>query len=68
MALSQQKRKKISGQHSKFIFLRFDNIGLFALIFLGAKTILTLMKGLGKGVREFKDVNEVTSRRIGNNR
>jgi sec-independent protein translocase protein TatA len=30
-------------------------IGLFILIFFGAKKIPEFMKGLGKGVREFKD-------------
>lgn len=30
-------------------------IGLFILIFFGAKKIPDFMKGLGKGVREFKE-------------
>lgn len=30
-------------------------IGLFILVFFGAKKIPEFMKGLGKGVREFKD-------------
>ena len=30
-------------------------IGLFILIFFGARKIPEFMKGLGKGVREFKD-------------
>jgi sec-independent protein translocase protein TatA len=30
-------------------------IGLFVLVFFGAKRIPEFMKGLGKGVREFKD-------------
>lgn len=30
-------------------------IGLFVLIFFGAKKIPDFMKGLGKGMREFKD-------------
>lgn len=30
-------------------------IGVFVLIFFGAKKIPDFMKGLGKGVREFKD-------------
>jgi sec-independent protein translocase protein TatA len=30
-------------------------VGLFVLIFFGAKKIPEFMKGLGKGVREFKD-------------
>jgi sec-independent protein translocase protein TatA len=35
-------------------------IGLFVLVFFGAKKIPDFMKGLGKGVREFKDgVKEV---------
>ncbi len=31
-------------------------IGMFVLVFFGAKRIPEFMKGLGKGVREFKDV------------
>jgi sec-independent protein translocase protein TatA len=31
-------------------------IGVFMLVFFGAKKIPEFMKGLGKGVREFKDV------------
>ncbi len=35
-------------------------IGLFVLIFFGAKKIPDFMKGLGKGVKEFKEgVKEV---------
>ena len=35
-------------------------IGLFVLVFFGAKKIPEFMKGLGKGVREFKNgVSEV---------
>jgi sec-independent protein translocase protein TatA len=30
-------------------------IGLFVLVFFGAKKLPDFMKGLGKGVREFKD-------------
>ncbi|HEY8934518.1 MAG TPA: twin-arginine translocase TatA/TatE family subunit [Cyclobacteriaceae bacterium] len=30
-------------------------IGIFVLIFFGAKRIPEFMKGLGKGVKEFKD-------------
>jgi sec-independent protein translocase protein TatA len=30
-------------------------IGLFVLVFFGARKIPEFMKGLGKGVREFKD-------------
>lgn len=30
-------------------------IGLFVLVFFGAKKIPDFMRGLGKGVREFKD-------------
>ena len=30
-------------------------IGIFVLIFFGAKKIPDFMKGMGKGVREFKD-------------
>jgi sec-independent protein translocase protein TatA len=47
----------------KAILLFFGNlgvqeillIGLFVLIFFGAKKIPDFMKGLGRGVREFKD-------------
>jgi sec-independent protein translocase protein TatA len=30
-------------------------IGMFVLVFFGARKIPEFMKGLGKGVREFKD-------------
>ena len=30
-------------------------IGIFVLVFFGAKKIPDFMKGLGKGVKEFKD-------------
>lgn len=30
-------------------------IGIFVLVFFGAKKIPEFMKGLGKGVKEFKD-------------
>jgi sec-independent protein translocase protein TatA len=30
-------------------------IGLFVLVFFGARKVPEFMKGLGKGVREFKD-------------
>lgn len=52
----------------KTIFLLLPNmnmgeillIGIFFLIFFGAKRIPEFMKGLGKGVREFKDsLNDV---------
>lgn len=37
-------------------------IGVFVLIFFGANKIPSFMKGLGKGVREFKDaMNNVKS-------
>jgi sec-independent protein translocase protein TatA len=37
-------------------------IGLFVLIFFGAKRIPEFMKGLGKGMREFKEgVKDVKS-------
>jgi sec-independent protein translocase protein TatA len=41
-------------------------IGLFVLVFFGAKKIPEFMQGLGKGVREFKDAmsnvkNEIES-------
>ncbi len=36
-------------------------IGLFVLVFFGAKKIPDFMKGLGKGVREFKSgLSDVT--------
>jgi sec-independent protein translocase protein TatA len=36
-------------------------IGLFVLVFFGAKKIPDFMKGLGKGVREFKTgLNDAT--------
>ncbi|MEO5978800.1 MAG: twin-arginine translocase TatA/TatE family subunit [Chryseolinea sp.] len=31
-------------------------IGVFVLVFFGANKVPEFMKGLGKGVREFKDV------------
>ena len=31
-------------------------IGIFVLVFFGANKVPEFMKGLGKGVREFKDV------------
>ena len=35
-------------------------IGVFILVFFGARKIPEFMKGLGKGVREFKDaMNDV---------
>jgi sec-independent protein translocase protein TatA len=35
-------------------------IGVFVLVFFGAKKIPDFMKGLGKGVKEFKEgINEV---------
>jgi sec-independent protein translocase protein TatA len=38
-------------------------IGLFVLVFFGAKKLPEFMKGLGKGVREFKEgVKDVTSK------
>jgi sec-independent protein translocase protein TatA len=33
-------------------------IGLIVLLLLGAKKIPELMKGLGKGIREFKDASK----------
>jgi sec-independent protein translocase protein TatA len=37
-------------------------IGVFVLVFFGANKIPSFMKGLGKGVREFKDaMNNVKS-------
>jgi sec-independent protein translocase protein TatA len=38
-------------------------IGLFVLIFFGAKKVPEFMKGLGKGVREFKEgIKEVANK------
>ncbi len=39
-------------------------IGLFVLIFFGAKKIPDFMKGLGKGVREFKDAVKDVKREV----
>jgi len=37
-------------------------IGLFIVLFFGAKKIPEMMRGLGKGVREFKDgIREIKS-------
>ena len=42
-------------------------IGLFVLVFFGAGKIPELMKGLGKGVREFKDGVKETVKDIDKN-
>jgi sec-independent protein translocase protein TatA len=39
-------------------------IGLFVLIFFGAKKIPDFMKGLGRGVREFKDAVKDVKREV----
>ncbi len=39
-------------------------IGLFVLVFFGAKRIPEFMKGLGKGVREYKDVMNDVNREV----
>jgi sec-independent protein translocase protein TatA len=52
---------KLIAMKATFLFLSgvgFQEIlliGLFVLVFFGAKKIPEFMKGLGKGVREFKD-------------
>jgi sec-independent protein translocase protein TatA len=52
---------KLIAMKATFLFLQgvgFQEIlliGLFVLVFFGAKKIPEFMKGLGKGVREFKD-------------
>ena len=53
--------KKIKAMKATLLFLQgvgFQEIlliGLFVLVFFGAKKIPEFMKGLGKGVKEFKD-------------
>jgi len=39
-------------------------IGLFILIFFGAKKIPEIARGLGKGIREFKDATKDVKREI----
>lgn len=39
-------------------------IGFFVLIFFGAKKIPEFMKGLGKGVKEFKDAMSDVKREV----
>jgi sec-independent protein translocase protein TatA len=52
---------KIKAMNATLLFLSgvgFQEIlliGLFVLVFFGAKKIPDFMKGLGRGVREFKD-------------
>jgi len=36
-------------------------IGVIALVFFGGKKIPELMKGLGQGIREFKDASKGTT-------
>lgn len=54
-------QQKIKAMNSVLLFLGgvgFQEIlliGIFVLVFFGAKKIPEFMKGLGKGVREFKD-------------
>jgi sec-independent protein translocase protein TatA len=54
-------RLKLIAMNTTLLFLQgvgFQEIlliGLFVLVFFGAKKIPEFMKGLGKGVREFKD-------------
>jgi sec-independent protein translocase protein TatA len=54
-------RLKLIAMNATILFLQgvgFQEIlliGLFVLVFFGAKKIPEFMKGLGKGVREFKD-------------
>jgi sec-independent protein translocase protein TatA len=39
-------------------------IGLFILIFFGAKKIPEIARGLGKGIREFKDATKEVKKEI----
>ncbi len=39
-------------------------IGLFALLFIGPKKLPELAKGLGKGIREFKDASREIKKEI----
>lgn len=39
-------------------------IGIFILIFFGAKKIPEIARGLGKGIREFKDATKEVKREI----
>ena len=41
-------------------------IGLFVLIFFGAKKIPEFAKGLGKGIREFKDAVKDVKKEVDN--
>ena len=40
-------------------------IGLFVLVFFGAKKIPEFMKGLGKGVKEFKSAMDDVKKEVG---
>lgn len=40
-------------------------IGLFVLVFFGAKKIPEFMKGLGKGVKEFKTAMDDVKKEVG---
>ena len=40
-------------------------IGLFVLVFFGAKRIPEFMKGLGKGVKEFKSAMDDVKKEVG---
>jgi sec-independent protein translocase protein TatA len=40
-------------------------IGLFVLVFFGAKRIPEFMKGLGKGVKEFKTAMDDVKKEVG---
>lgn len=39
-------------------------IGIFVLVFFGAKRIPEFMKGLGKGAREFKDAMDDVKKEV----
>ena len=39
-------------------------IGIFVLVFFGANKIPSFMKGLGKGVREFKDAMDGVKKEV----
>lgn len=55
--------------HSVFLILGLGGqeiilIGLIVLLLFGAKKIPELMKGLGKGIREFKDASKEVKENI----
>jgi sec-independent protein translocase protein TatA len=55
----------------KLLFLNMGEgevalIVLFIILFFGSKSIPTLARGLGKGIREFKDATQGIQREIEN--